>query len=179
MSSEVTDDRFDGPSRSQQRRDALAILELAETLVGLPDAELARIPLGEDIVAEVRRARAIRQQIARKRQTQFLAKQMRRLDDEQIEPIRKALDHDRHQAAIETAHLHHAERWRDRLLAEGDVALAEWLERHPAGDSQKLRALTRQARLEAERGKPPRAARELFRLLRDTPEETRDAADGV
>ena len=167
MSQEIQDDRFDGPSRSQLRRDALGIFKLAEALVALSDAQLARVPLADDIVAEVRRARAISQNIARKRQTQFLAKQMRRLDDSAIESIRKALDNDRQQSALETAHLHQAERWRDRLLAEGDTALAEWLELHPGADRQQLRALTRQARLEAERGKPPRSARELFRVLRD------------
>ncbi len=33
------------PSRSQQRRDALEIFDLAETLAGLSDAQLARVPL--------------------------------------------------------------------------------------------------------------------------------------
>ncbi len=162
------DDAFDGPSRSQQRRDALAILELAGELAALPDAVLAGLPLPVDIIDEVRRTRAVTQQIARKRQTQFLAKQLRRLDDDVIEPVRRMLENDRGESRRQAAALHQVERWRDRLLAEGDDALGEWLAEHPGADRQQLRALVRQARLEAERAKPPRAARELFRLLRDS-----------
>ncbi|HNR91212.1 MAG TPA: ribosome biogenesis factor YjgA, partial [Dokdonella sp.] len=114
------DDTFDGPSRSQLRREALAVFALAEALVALPDAELVRMPLDADLVDEVRRARAVSQQIARKRQVQFLAKQMRRLDEDALAPLRAALAHDRAQMRRAAADLHHVERWRDRLLADGD-----------------------------------------------------------
>src|SRR5690606_40270418 len=66
----------------------------------------------------------------------------------------------------ETALLHRAERWRERLLAEGDAALAELLDAHPDADRQKLRQLVRSALDEQARNKPPRAFRELFKLLR-------------
>lgn len=167
MSIEESDDEFQGPSRSQNRREALAILKLAETLTTLTDAQLARVPLAENLLDEVRRARAMNQQIARKRQTQFLAKHMRRLEDEEIAAIRLVLDSDRHQSNRETAVLHHLEAWRDRLIAECDSALGELLEEHPEADRQHLRTLIRQARLEAEKQKPPRASRELFRILRE------------
>lgn len=161
------DDAFDGPSRSQLRREALAVFALAEALVALPDAELQRMPLEAGLVDEVRRTRAVPQQIARKRQMQFLAKQMRKLNEEALAPLRAALAHDRAQMRRAAADLHHVERWRDRLIAGGDEAIGEWLVLHPSGDRQQLRALVRQAKLEAERAKPPRAARELFRLLRE------------
>ncbi len=178
MSHDPTDDEpFDGPSRSQLRREALAVLALAEALVDLPDAELQRMPLDDDLVGEVRRARAVPQQIARKRQIQYLAKQMRKLDDEALAPLRAALAHDRAQMRRAAADLHQVERWRDRLIAEGDDAIGAWLALHPAADRQQLRALVRQAKLEADRSKPPRASRELFRLLRETSAAEPD--DGV
>lgn len=158
---------FDGPSRSQLRRDAAAIFKLAENLVALSDAQLARIPLDDDMLAEVRRARAIHQQIARKRQTQFLAKCLRRLDADVIDSVRAVLDGDRQLAHREAAALHQLEAWRDRLIAEGDPALDAWMALHPGSDRQHLRTLIRQARSEAERQKPPRSARELFRTLRE------------
>ncbi|MCR6700149.1 MAG: DUF615 domain-containing protein [Dokdonella sp.] len=161
-----TTDEFDGPSRSQLRREALDVLKLATTLATLSDAQLDRLPLPEDVRAEAERTRATPSHGARKRQTQFLAKQLRRLDEDALDAIRKLLDHDRQSAHRQTAVLHQIEAWRDRLLAEGDAALDPLLERHPGGDRQQLRALIRQARLEAERAKPPRASRELFRLLR-------------
>ncbi|ANB17743.1 ribosome biogenesis factor YjgA [Dokdonella koreensis] len=162
---DVTDE-YAGPSRSQLRREALDVLKLATALAALSDAQLDRLPLPEDVRGEVERTRATPSHGARKRQTQYLAKHLRRLDEEALEAIRRLLDHDRQSAHRETALLHQLEAWRDRLVAEGDPALDALLERHPGGDRQQLRALIRQARLEAERAKPPRAARELFRLLR-------------
>lgn len=167
MSIDENDDEFSGPSRSQNRRDALAILKLAETLATLSDAQLARLPLADNVLDEIRRTRATTQQIARKRQTQFLAKQMRKIDDEGIAAIRLVLDSDRHQSNRETAALHQVEALRDRLIADGDTVLTEVIESYPDADRQHLRTLIRQARLEAEKQKPPRASRELFRILRD------------
>lgn len=157
------------PSRSQLRRDALDILKLAETLAALSEAELARVPLDEDLREEVRRTRAVTSHIARKRQAQYLAKQMRKLDAEAIEAIRYALGVDREKAHRETAMMHRLETWRERLLAEGDDALSELLALHPGADRQRLRTLVRNAQAERKANKPPHAFRELFRELRELP----------
>lgn len=160
-------DDFDGPSRSQLRRDALEIFELAEALAALSAAELAHVPLADNLRDEVARTRAITAHIARKRQTQFLAKQLRKLDDDEIEPIRRALAHDRDKAHRETAAMHRLEAWRERLLDEGDDALGEFLAQHPSADRQHLRQLVRNALAERKANKPPHAYRELFRELRE------------
>ena len=47
------------------------------------------------------------------------------------------------------------------------VALTEFAQAHPTGDLQQLRALIRNARREQAAGRPPRARRELFRVLRE------------
>ncbi len=156
----------DEVSRSQKRREALDVLKLAHALVELSDAQLARVPLSDELRDEVVRARAITQQIARKRQTQFLAKHLRRREDE-LEPIRAALDHGRDHSRREAVHLHRVEQWRDRLIAEGDDALTELLQLLPQANRQQLRQLTRQACAERDASKPPRAQRELFRTLRE------------
>ena len=159
-------------SRSQRRREALDVLRLAQTLSEMSDAQLKTLPLSDDLVDEVRRTRAVTQQIARKRQSQYLAKQMRKLDDGQLDAIRAALEHDRSLARRETAALHQVESWRERLMAEGDDALTELLAAHPGADRQQLRQLARQARSERAAAKPPHAYRELFRSLRDLLEST-------
>ena len=159
--------RSDEPSRSQLRREALDVLKLAQTLAGLSDAQLAHLPLDDDLRAEVARTRAVTQQIARKRQSQYLAKQMRKLDDAELDAIRAALEHDRDHARRETAALHRVEQWRERLIGEGDVALSELLQEFPSADRQHLRQLARNARLEREQNRPLHAFHELFRTLRD------------
>jgi ribosome-associated protein len=154
-------------SRSQRRREALDVLKLAHALSDMSDAELKSIPLSDDLREEVQRARAVKQQIARKRQNQFLAKQMRRLDDAELDAIRAALEHDRDRTRRDTAELHQVESWRERLIADGDEALTGLLAAYPHADRQQLRQLARHARIEREQNKPLHAYRELFRQLRE------------
>jgi ribosome-associated protein len=154
-------------SRSQLRREALDVLKLAQALAELSDAQLKSVPLSDDLLEEVQRTRAVKQQIARKRQSQFLAKQMRKLDDDALDAIRAALEHDRDLGRRETAVLHHLETWRERLIGEGDEALNDLVAQFHAADRQQLRQLARQARLEREKNKPLHAYRELFRVLRE------------
>lgn len=155
------------PSRSQRRREALDVLHLAETLANLSEAQLARVPLDDDLREEVRRTRAVTSHIARKRQNQFLAKQMRGLDEDTLAAIRTALAEDRASAHRETAALHRVEQWRERLLAEGDEALGEFIAEFPQADRQQLRQLVRNALAERKAAKPPRAYRELFHILQN------------
>jgi ribosome-associated protein len=58
------------------------------------------------------------------------------------------------------------ERWRERLIEEGDEALGDLTAELPDIDRQQLRTLIRAARRDRERGKPD-APRKLFRFLRD------------
>ncbi|MCR6626807.1 MAG: DUF615 domain-containing protein [Pseudoxanthomonas sp.] len=165
---------FFSPSRTQQRGEALEIRSLAEKLVALPAAQLARLPIPEDLMPHIVETQRITSHIAHKRQLQFLAKQMRREEDEVLEAIRDAMDEGGEAARRETALLHQAEQWRDRLLADGDQALADLLDAFPTADRQKLRQLVRNATDEKAKNKPPRAFRELFREVR----EVLAAADG-
>jgi ribosome-associated protein len=158
---------FFSPSRTQQRGEALEIRSLAEKLVALPAAQLARLPIPEDLMPHIVETQRITSHIAHKRQLQFLAKQMRREEDEVLEAIRDGMDEGGEAARRETALLHQAEQWRDRLLADGDQALADLLDAFPTADRQKLRQLVRNAIDEKAKNKPPRAFRDLFRELRE------------
>ncbi|HZH44101.1 MAG TPA: ribosome biogenesis factor YjgA [Lysobacter sp.] len=157
---------FLGPSRSQQRREALEVLELGERLATLTDAQLARLPIPDSLLPHILETRRITSHIARKRQLAFLAKQMRREDDETLHAIRDALDAQGESARRETAAMHRVEGWRERLLEDGDEALAALLESYPHADRQHLRQLVRNALQERAKNKPPHAYRELFRELR-------------
>jgi len=158
---------FLSPSRSQKRRDALDVLELAKALVELTPAQLSRVPVPEATLAHIDDTRRITSNIARKRQLAFLAKQMRKLDEAELQAMRDALDEKSDASRAEAAALHRVEAWRAKLIEGGDDALAELLDMHPDADRQRLRQLVRNANEEAKRGKPPRAFRELFRELRN------------
>jgi len=158
---------FRGDSRSQNRRDALEVLALCEQLVALTPAQLAKLPVPEDLLPHIRETKRITSHIAHKRQLAFLAKQVRREDEATLDAIRDALDEKGEASRREISAMHRVEAWRDRLLANGDVALAELLDAYPEADRQLLRQLVRNTLEERKRNKPPRAFRELFRELRE------------
>ena len=76
---------FFSPSRSQQRRAALDVLELGEQLVAMTAAQLGRLPIPEGLMPHIRDTQRITSHGARKRQVAFLAKQMRKLDEDVLE----------------------------------------------------------------------------------------------
>ena len=169
---------FLAPSRSEQRRAALDVLALGERLATLTPTQLAKLPVPESLLPHIADTRRMTAHGARKRQVAFLAKQMRRQDDETLDAIRDALDEKGEAARQETAAMHRAEAWRERLLDDGDAALSELLEAHPGADRQGLRQLMRSALEERRKDKPPRAYRELYRAIRalEGP-DTDEAAD--
>ena len=168
---------FFSPSRSAQRRAALDVLELCEQLVAMSAAQLGKLPIPEHVLPHIRYAQRITSHIARKRQIAFLAKQVRKLDEEAIEAIRDALSKDGEAARRETAAMHRIEALRDALLGdEGDAAMTALLAELPQADRQQLRQLVRNALDERKRDKPPRAYRELYRVLRELQAQGADAA---
>ena len=169
---------FFSSSRSQQRRAALDVLELGEQLAALSAAQLAKLPIPDELLPHIRETQRITSYGARKRQLAFLAKQMRRQDDEALDAIRDALSKDGDAARRETAAMHRIEALRDSLLGDdGDAAMTELLDAHPDADRQKLRQLVRNAHEERKRNKPPRAFRELFRELRELLAQGEDASN--
>jgi ribosome-associated protein len=102
---------------------------------------------------------------------------MRRIDDETLAAIRDALDAGGEAARRETAELHRVEAWRERLLSDGDTALAELLVEYPSADRQRLRQLLRNAADEKAKNKPPHSYRELFRELRELLAPSEDGSD--
>lgn len=159
-----------GPTRTQQRRDALAMLAFASQLMELPPSKLARANLPEDVLREIDHLRRITSHIARKRQLGFLAKVMRRHDDEAFDGARTLLGENRDQQRKETAAMHRLEALRERLL-DSDDTFQELIDQHPDIDRQHLRSLIRQARIERDGNKSPRAYREIFQLLKELPED--------
>jgi ribosome-associated protein len=152
----------EGPSKSQLKRDMQALQELGAELVQLPEQQLASLDLPEKLRDAVGLARRITSHGALKRQRQYIGKLMRDVDPA---PLRAALEQFRSTDKLSKARFQETERWRDRLIAEGDTALAEFLERRPQADRQHLRRLVREAAQEAAQGRPPRSARELFRYI--------------
>ena len=157
------DDVYDGPSKSQQKRDVEALQALGEELVKLPDSQFKRIELPDDLRTAVAACRKITQNGALRRQKQYIGKLMRRIDPA---PLQAQLDVFNGVSAEANVKLHQAEKWRDKLIADNE-ALTPFLNSHPGADATHLRQLIRNARDEAARSKPPKAFREIFRVIRE------------
>lgn len=154
-------------SKSQRKRESHALQALGEALAALSPERLAGMPLPEMLREAVLEAQRIRQRGAHKRQLQYIGRLMREVDAGPIQAALDVLQQNTHEAV---ARQHRLERWRDRLLEEGDGALGSLLEEYPAADRQYVRQLVRNAQRERERGQPPRHSRSLFRYLRELDE---------
>lgn len=136
---------------------------LGVTLVGLPKEKLAKLALPEPLLEAIQEAKRINSNGAIRRQMQYIGKLMREID---TAPIVDQLQRWDGKHSAENAYFHQLERWRSRLI-EDDDALSVWMTHYPNADSQQMRTLIRNARREAEAGKPPKSSRDLFKLLRE------------
>lgn len=150
-------------SKTQQKRAMQELRALGVALVDLSETQLASMKLPEPLAAAVAAARGMTRHGAKRRQLQFIGKLMRTID---AEPIREQLAALRGQSAQAAALQRRLEDWRTRLL-EDDDALTAFAQEFPGGDLQALRTAIRNARKEQAAAKPPRAYREIFRLLRE------------
>jgi ribosome-associated protein len=155
------DEEFVSKTRRKQAMHALQ--DLGAALVKLNNQKLAQLNLPEELAGAVTEAKRLKKHEAIRRQMQYIGRLMRGVDAEPIAAQLAAWNGD---SVEETARMHQLERWRERLLAHDD-ALTEFAAEHAGIDTQALRTLIRNARKEAELGKPPRNSRALFRALRE------------
>ena len=162
----------DSASKTDLKRESAELQALGEALLDLRAGLFDKLDITEKLRDAVVECRKITNFEGKRRQMQFIGKLMRGLDDETLDAVRAALAEQHRAPAEETAMLHEAERWRDRLIADDD-ALGGWIETHPATDAQQLRALVRQARKDIKAGPPgeaPRqgkAYRDVFQIVRE------------
>ncbi|MDP2108457.1 MAG: ribosome biogenesis factor YjgA [Rhodocyclaceae bacterium] len=167
------------PSKSARKRAMDDLQTLGVELVTLSKDQLKKIDLPENLSVAVREAQRITQHEAHRRQLQYIGKLMRAIDPE---PIRTALDEMKGLSATANARQQALERLRTRFL-EDDTVIGEIAAEYPGADLQLLRQLRRNALKEQLLAKPPRAFRELFRVLRElsaateSPEEPKESND--
>ncbi len=156
-------------SRSQTKRAGEGSARLAAAVMKLSDAQVKRLTLDDDLRAAIDRARAVKTLVARRRAERTLAGDMRGYDlveiNAQLENVDGSSDENVRQ-------FHLAEEWRAKLIAD-PAALAEF----PGGADDELPRLIDAARRERDTGKPPGAARSLFRHVSDRLKEPPPAAD--
>jgi ribosome-associated protein len=157
---------YDGPSKSELKRRSDDLQALGEALIDLPDVEFDALPLPESLRDAVLLARRITAHGGLYRQKQYIGKLMRKID---AEPIRAAIAARRDQTRLDALRFKRVEAWRDRLISEGPEAIAVLRTENATVtfNVAELTSLIKRARQERLDGAAPKAARELFRVLRD------------
>ena len=164
--SEEFGEEYDRPSKSQRKREMTALQKLGEHLVDASAERVGRIGIPEDLQNAISECRRIKNHEGRRRQLQYVGKLMRSLDEEDIAKINEAVESWKGQSRADTVFMHVLENQREKLLSH-ETALTEFMQRYPHADVQQLRTLIRNARKEVSGGKPPKAYREIYRLLRE------------
>ena len=152
------------PNKTQIKKDMAVLFALSEEMSELPAGHTKLLELPEIINKAVMEVSGMPHKGARKRLLKFIAGQLHKID---IEPILEKLSRIKNKSAHAVREHHVVERWRDRLIAEGNDALAALLDEQPHADRQLLRQLVRNAQKEAAAGKPPKSSRLLYRRLKD------------
>jgi len=166
MNEKYSDDKLPDPdSKSQRKRDMIALKDLGEELTRLSDAVLAKYELPEFLVDAIDKYKALpNKHGAQRRQIQYIGKLMRELDEDLVSRLNSQIFEN---VALAKRNFHNLELLRDKLLEGGKDELAEYVSANPEVDIQLLNQLLRQASKEREQNAAPAAARRLFQLLRD------------
>jgi ribosome-associated protein len=150
-------------TRKEKREEAAAYGELAEKLSKGPTLTLPDPPFDTELREAVAEARRL-EKTARPRQIRRLAQLLQQAAP--ISEIRDALN-GRAPTQVEQREREAAnEAWRTRLLAEGDVALAEFIDQHPAAERRRFRHLVRRASATPPDHRAKKAGTTLLREIR-------------
>ena len=149
-------------SKTQRKKEMHELQALGVALVELPESQLAAMQIAEQLLEAVLEAKRIKSHEGKRRQLQYIGRLMRDVDPA---PLRAQLDALTGHSAQEAARHRRLEALREKLLAD-DEALTAYVSEHAGADLQGLRTLIRNARREQKEARPPRAFRELFRVLK-------------
>jgi ribosomal 50S subunit-associated protein YjgA (DUF615 family) len=144
-------------ARGKRRKAGDRSARLANALMKLPAPALKKLELDEELRETIERARAVTAHVARRRAERTLAGELRRFDLPELDEELARLD----DGGADAQQFHLAEMWRAKLLDGGLAAAATF----PGGVGDELPRLIDAAQRERATGRPPGAARALFRHI--------------
>lgn len=165
-------EEYSGPSKSQVKREMHALQELGKKICELPKKQLSKIPLSDTMLEAVEEWHRIKKNEAKRRHLQYVGRVMR---SEELDEVNEALDKLNPSSEVYNRILHQQEKWRDRLINDGNDALKAFADEFTVKDMQNLRALIRNAvkeqqakevNPEAEKNTGKNAARKLFLCIK-------------
>jgi len=162
---EEFDEFEESPSRSQLKRESAELQKLGLALAALGDTVIKDADLPPEVEEALLRISTVSKHEAKRRHLQYVGKLMRTFDTTYVREIVEAAEKGH---SLKTAEFHQLEVMREHLINGDDNLLQELFEANP-DEGQRLRQLVLGARREKAKGKPPKSARALFKLLRSLP----------
>jgi len=137
-----TEQEFDGPSKSQRKRDAHRLQELGTRLTTCSESQLQALNLPPKTIAAIAEFNRLpNSHGARRRQLQFIGKLMRDFDfDELSKALEKLEKVKQHSPKPVPA----TQIWTEKILNGGDTEINALLAAHPELERQKLRQYYRE-----------------------------------
>lgn len=153
-------------SKSEVKRELLALQRLAERLLELSPNQWSRLGFDQRMLETLAESRRVKGNNALRRHVRRVAKLLREEDSAQVAKLFDTIDG---QHREETRRFHRLERLRDRLMSGDETAFTELLHDCPIVDRQKILQLIRAGKRELEREKAPASQRKLFKYLQELP----------
>ena len=144
-------------SRRTNKEHRKVLEQLVARMLKCPAAQRRPLPLEPDVLDALDELAGLPGTPARRRQLLRVKGLLRDVDCEALEAALEGdTDHAQQMRVVE--------RWRGRLLNDGDEGLQAFMEQYPGADRQQLRSLTRKAG--GESSAAARARRQIFVLIR-------------
>ncbi|MBL1320688.1 MAG: DUF615 domain-containing protein [Methylophaga sp.] len=150
-------------SKSQIKRELLALKDLGKDLLNLPIKDIEKLKLSERLHEALVKAQGMTKG-ALKRQIGTIGGLM---VHEDYDEIKLSIDRIKQQHNGEVKKFHQLELWRDQLLVGDNDVMTVLRNQFEDFDIQHVRQLVRNANKETEQEKPQKSARILFKYLQE------------
>ncbi len=151
-------------SKTEKKKDAVALQKLGEVLLDVSADEIKGFDLPAEIHDAIIFAKTIKSHGAFRRQMQLIGTFMRNTDPVPIQEAFENIDRGNYKKAMD---FKETEMWRDELINGNKTLMEEILNKCPDADRQQLAQLVRNAVKEKANDKPPKSSRVLFRYLKN------------
>ncbi|MEM8593560.1 MAG: ribosome biogenesis factor YjgA [Pseudomonadota bacterium] len=160
----TTSDDDEELSKSQLKRNIQVLHQFGGALEMLSAKNLKKMNLPDIVLDGLLSAKKMQSDNAKKRQFQYIAKQLHKSD---VQAIFKQYIDITQPGEKNKKELFQLERLRDKIIAQGDEAIGDVLMRYPNADRQILRQHIRSIQKEIKLDKPRVQQRKLFKYLRE------------
>ena len=158
----MVDENTEYISKTDIKKDCKKIQTFGKKIGALSFDEIISFNFPGHIFDAIKEYKAIKSNVAKKRQMQYLGRLFREID---LSQAYLRMEQIKNGSEIEKRNDRLAELWRNKLIHDKE-ALTELINLYPKIDRQKIRQLVQNSIKEKKESKPPKNFRQIFHLLK-------------